>query len=237
MKQLMTLIGSDLRRIGRDRTLMGFLFFPVLVYGLARWGIPALTEAYPAIAPYHSMILMVAGMQSSILFGFIVAFLMIDEKDEQVMEVIRILPISPQFFLLYRLLFATFGAGAIALVVIVGAGIAYPGFWAALCISLLYGFTAPLITLIIATFAQNKIEAMALFKMVDLVLLLPVLSFFLEAPLRYLFGVVPVFWTYAFLERSAAGEWVWWYLGMAAILYTGVLWGLSEAFRRKVFQR
>lgn len=237
MNKLINLIGSDVRQIVRDRTLVSFLFFPVVVLGLLRWGVPALTAQYPFFAEYHDLILMFGGMQSAVLFGFVVSFLMVDEKDEGVMDVIRILPITPRFFLLYRLSFASVVAGLMALVVLLGGGIAYPGVGPAICIATLFGLTAPLITLSIATFANNKIEGMALFKVIDLILMLPLMAFFLEEPVRYLFGIVPVFWTYALLERSVEGEWVWWHLGMAVLMYSLVLSGLSMQFRRQVFKR
>lgn len=237
MKKLVTLIRSDVQQIVRDRTLLSFLFFPLLVWALLRWGLPALTEQYPMLSEYHSLALMFGGMQSAVLFGFVVAFLMLDEKDEQVMEVIRVLPISPNFYLLYRLLFSSSVAALLALGILMWSGIAYPGWKAAVCVAVLYGLTAPLITLLIATFASNKVEGMALFKAVDLVLMVPLLAFFVEIPLRYVFGLVPVFWTYAFLERSIEGIWMWGYLGMAFLMYGLGLLLLAVQFRRRVFKR
>lgn len=237
MKKLGTLIGGDLRQIARDRTLLSFLGFPLLVWGFFRWGVPYLTEKYPLLADYHDVLLMFGGMQSAVLFGFIVGFLMVDEKDEHVMEVIRVLPISSRFFLLYRLLFASVIAGVLAFFIMMCSGFAYPGLVIALGVSILYGLTAPLITLAIATFAANKIEGMAIFKTIDLVLMLPLLAFFIEGPLRYLFGVIPVFWAYAFLERGLAGELVWWYLGMGFVAYAIIIISLAQQFKHRVFFR
>ncbi len=237
MKKLVNLIGSDVRQIVRDRTLLSFIFFPFSMLALLQWGWPALTTRYPTLVEHSDLVLMFASMQSAILFGFVVSFLMVDEKDEQVMDVIRVLPISPRFFLFYRLSFASIVAALMALVVLLGSGMTYMGIGASSCIAFLLGLTAPLITLTIATFANNKIEGMALFKVIDLVLMLPLLAFFLDEPFRYFFGVVPVFWTYALLEQSFEGEWVWWYLGMAVLVYGTVLWGLAIQFRRRVFQR
>lgn len=237
MNKLINLVSSDIRQIVRDRTLLSFLFFPIIVLVLLRWGLPPLTERYPILAEYHDIILMFSGMQSAVLFGFIVSFLMVDEKDEQVMDVIRVLPITARFFLFYRLSFASLIAALMALGILLGGGLVHPSIGASTCIAVLFGLTASLITLTIATFANNKIEGMALFKIIDLILMMPLLAFFLEEPIRYLFGIIPVFWTYALLEQSIEGEWVGWYLGMAVFMYSISIWGLSIQFKRKVFKR
>jgi fluoroquinolone transport system permease protein len=127
MKKIVILISADLRQIFRDKTLTVFLFGPIGLIVLVRLFVPYLTAQYPVVEHYHPMIMMFAGIQTAISFGFIISFIILDEKDENVLQVIRVLPISPFYFLLYRLLFATAFSTLGAFFMISLSGIAYPG--------------------------------------------------------------------------------------------------------------
>jgi hypothetical protein len=202
-----------------------------------RFFVPHLTINYPVVADYHAMIMMFAGIQTAIMFGFITSFIILDEKDENVLQVIRILPISPFYFIVYRLLFATVFSTLGAFLMINLGGIAYPGLLNSLLLSIQYGLTAPFITLIVATYANNKIEGMAFFKGVDLVLLLPILSFFLAGYVEFIFAVIPAFWTYHLYDASLNdGNTIAFFLAGLAV-YGLVIATMFFQFKKRVFDR
>src|SRR5687767_10232893 len=149
MNQLIQLTLADLRRIFRDKTLLLFLFTPVFLILFVRFFVPYLTNLYPVVADYHAYIMMFASAQTAIMFGFISSFIILDEKDENVLQVIRILPITSAYFIFFRLIFAalfSFG-GAFAMMLL--SGISFPGYTHAFFLSLQYALTAPFITLIV----------------------------------------------------------------------------------------
>lgn len=199
---LLRLASNDLRLILRDGMLAFFLAMPLLLVLVVRFGVAALTAQFPIVAAYHGPIAMAAGLQTALLAGFVSSFLFLEEKDEQVLAVLRILPITTFRFVVYRLLFATLFAGLGSGIVLVGGGVAYPGTALLPGLILLYGLTAPLITLIIATIAANKIEGMAYFKIVNLVLLLPLTYFFLPEWVGYAFSWIPTYWLFRLYERA-----------------------------------
>jgi hypothetical protein len=237
MKKIASLIQTDLRQIFRDKTLTVFLFTPVLLIIFVRLFVPYITQVYPAIEPFHPMVMMFAGIQTAIMFGFIVSFILLEEKDEYVLQVIRVLPISPFHFILYRLLFATLFSALGAFLMINLGGIAYPGLLNSLLLSFQYGLTAPFITLIIATYAKNKIEGMAFFKGIDLILLLPMLSFFLAGNIKYVFSVIPAYWTYNLFNASLTqGNTVSFFL-VGLFVYSAVITVLFFQFKKRIFDR
>lgn len=237
MKKILSLINADLRQIFRDKTLTVFLFGPMVLIVLLRLFVPYLTTQYPVIEPYQPMIIMFAGIQTAISFGFIISFIILDEKDENVLQVIRVLPISPFYFILYRLLFATVFSSLGAFLLINLSGIAYPGLMNSVLLSVQYGLTAPFITLIITTYAKNKVEGMAFFKGVDLILLLPLLSFFTEGNFAYIFSIIPAFWTYNLFNESISGGNILLYFSIGLIVYSTVIALLFIQFKRAVFDR
>ncbi len=237
MKMILTLIYSDLRQIFRDKTLIMFLTTPLFLILFIRFYVPYLTLQFPFVANYHTPIMMFGGVQTAIMFGFITAFIILDEKDENVLQVIRVLPISTFYFIVYRLTFATCFSALAAFLMIHFGGIAYPGFINSLLLSLQYGLAAPFIILIIATFANNKIEGMAFFKGVDLILLLPILFFYFSGAFRYVFVIIPIFWTYILYAESMVSGKVWLYFMTGLGVYSVVLFLLFYLFQKRVFNR
>lgn len=237
MKRIIELITADLKKIFRDKTLLLFLFTPVFLILFVRFFVPYITSVYPVIEDYHKLIMMFASAQTAIMFGFISSFIILDEKDENVLQVIRILPITSSYFIFFRLIFAALFSFAGALTMILFSGISYPGLSYAFLLSLQYALTAPLITLIVATYANNKIEGMAFFKGVDLLLVVPVLSFFIESWAKYFFGIVPVFWTFHSYDQALTGTNFVAYYGIGCVVYLLVISFLVSQFRKKVFDQ
>ncbi len=237
MKKILSLIHSDIRQIFRDKTLTFFLVAPMLLIVFVRFFVPFITKQYTMVQQYHPMLMMFASIQTAIMFGFIVSFIILDEKDENVLQVIRVLPISPFYFILYRLLFATTFSTLGAFLMINLSGIAYPGFTNSILLSIHYGLTAPFITLIISTFAKNKIEGMAFFKGVDLVLLLPLLSFFISGYTKYIFSIIPAFWTYNLYQASVSNGNSSFYFFSGMSMYILVISVLFFQFKKRIFDR
>ena len=237
MKKTLSLIKADLRQIFRDKTLTVFLFGPIVIIVLLKLFVPLITAQYPIIKSYHPIIMMFAGIQTAISFGFIISFIILDEKDENVFQVIRVLPISPFYFILYRLLFATVFSSFGAFLMINLSGIVYPGLINSVLLSVQYGLTAPFITLIIATYAKNKIEGMAFLKGVDLILLLPLLSFIIDGNFTYIFSIIPAFWTYSLFRVSIYGGNILAFFSIGLIVYSTAIALLFIQFKRVVFDR
>lgn len=237
MKILSNLILGDIRQIFRDKTLTFFLFSPLILILFIRLFIPFITERFPEIAPYHSNILMFASIQTAIMFGFITSFIILDEKDENVLQVIRILPISPVLFILYRLAFATIISGIGAFLMLSFGGIAFPGYVNSILLSIQYGLTAPFITLIVATFAKNKVEGMAYFKGLDLILLLPMMVFFIEGNFKYGFALVPSFWTFSLFQKTMEPGSIYPFFFGGLLFYGMVISLFFFQFKKRVFDR
>lgn len=237
MHQTSTLLLGDFRQVFRDRTLTMFIFLPFILIAAVRFLVPFLAIKFPILADYYPVIMMFASLQTAIMFGFITSFIILDEKDENVLQAIRVLPISSFYFILYRLSFATLFSSLGAFLMISLSGISYPGLINAVLLSILYGLTAPFITLLIATFASNKMEGMAYFKGLDLILILPVLVFFLDEKWTYVFAFIPTYWSNMLYHESVnEGPAVEVFL-VAIVFYAALLYGLFHLFKRRVFDR
>jgi fluoroquinolone transport system permease protein len=96
---------------------------------------------------------------------------------------------------------------------------------------------APFITLIISTYAKNKVEGMAFFKGVDLILLLPMLSFFVIGNLKYIFSIIPAFWTYNLFNASLTNGNTAYYFIIGLTIYGILISILFLQFKKRIFDR
>ena len=69
-------------------------------------------------------------------------------------------------------------------------------------VALLFALFTPISTLLVASFAQNKVKAFAIFKIGGTVFMLPIFAFFFTnlGNLKYIFSPVPNFWTLSALD-------------------------------------
>lgn len=234
MPLFFSLVLADFRLIFRDRILVVMFFVPVLLVLFVRIAIPFLAEMFPGFAGHSSVLIKAGAVQTAIMYGFVTSFLFLDEKDEQLIPVIRTLPVSVGFIVMYRLLFATIFSAFGAFLMITCGGLKPPGIGYTLMLSLLYGLTAPLIALVLGAFARNKVEGMAIFKATDLILLLPLTAFLLSDGWHYIFAPVPVFWTYELYDRSLSQNGNFGLVLIAILAHMAALFLVYRQFIRRI---
>ena len=206
MSKLFALSQLDIRNIFRDQMLI-FMFIgaPVLQFLLARFALPLFGQYFPVIQPYYPLILLAIVLQITAGIGFVVASIVLDEKDEEVLTAIRVLPISSHLFLAYRLLFAVGVSFCFGLVMFCFSGLASFNWQAALGMSGLFALIAPLILLSLSVFSANKVEGLAVFKGLNFILFLPIIALFVPT-LKWLFVWIPTHWTFQYLEALNQGQ-------------------------------
>ena len=212
MKKLVKIAVNDFRLVFRDNSLKTFIFLPLLILVVIRYGIPFVAEVYAVLQNYINIILMLATMQGSIAFGFIYSMVLVDEKDTQVAKVYGILPVSKFWFVVFRLIPPFFLAAlATVLLLLVEPFYGLP-FVSILVYSALAGLVAPLMILFTALIAKNKIEAMTWQKLFNIPLFLPVLAFYVPVSFSVLFAIFPTFWAYQGLNSLIEGGNFWIYM-------------------------
>ena len=235
MKRFLTLSRNDFRMVFRDPMLRLFLLLPLLIILAVVWGIPPVFAAYPAVQDYDYVILMWAGTQASTLFGFINGFVFLEEKDEHVFAALRVMPIAASTLIGVRMLLGV----SIAFAVNVTTFSLCP--WLpmssveVLLIALQYSLLAPLLTLALATFAENKVEGLAQFKVYNFIIILPALIYFLPFRALHALAVVPTYWTFRSVEAVHSGEHYFLFIGIGFVAYIVAFVALVRFFEQRVF--
>ena len=210
MAYILKLAVNDLRNIIRDRFLLfGMFIYPVMIIMFSRILVHIISErigdsfefASPAFFPVFFMLF---SLFIPIIFGFIAAFLLLDEKDEHLLTVLKIMPISRNNFLVSRMFFMSLFAFIILLIfpplsgLVDGTQFNYVAY---IPVAVLYSLFAPFSALLVSSFAQNKVQAFAIFKIGGTVFMLPLFAFFLiQDNFKYLFSPIPNFWTFMALD-------------------------------------
>lgn len=206
LRKLLKVAVNDFRLVFRDNSLKIFLFLPLLSLFVIRYVITYIAGIYEGLEAYYNIILMLATMQGSTAFGFIYSMVLVDEKDTNVAKVYGILPVSKFWFVIFRLVppFLLAMTATFSLLLV------EPFYGLSLSANLIYSalaaLIAPLMILFIAVVAKNKIEAMTWQKLFNILIVLPVLSFFIPFSLSFVFAVFPTFWAYVALNALIKGE-------------------------------
>jgi hypothetical protein len=170
---------------------------PLIIALLLRFLPPVYESYYPVMVGYRGLILGVFTVLVSLLAGFLLAFVMLDEKDQSLFPVFRVTPFSFELLTIYRIGLMAALSFIFSLILIHIAGIVTMKPYQEILLSATCCLAGPTYSLLILSLARNKIEGVTYYKLLNTLMALPILGLFIENPARYLFGIIPYFWIYS----------------------------------------
>lgn len=238
MTRVAGLLRADWRNVARDPLLLLVLVVPLALAGLVRAGFPwavALAAPRVALEAYAPFVVGYTLVLTPMLVGGATGFMLLDEREEQVLAAIAVTPLGKRGWVVYRVAVpvsatALMGAAAVYLT-----GLEPPPVGHLLVIVVLAAVEAPVATLFLAAFAANKVQAMALAKAATLVVVAPFAALLVAPPWQYLAGALPQFWVVKLAVAPAADALAFTALAtVAALVHAIALWGLARAYDRRV---
>lgn len=195
--RLRALVVGDVKKIFRDdiRAIMSFV--PIFLTVLVRFGVPPFTRVilpYFDLADYHLVILTVLTGMTPMMYGWLIGFLLLDDRDEKTLMAIAVTPLTKNGYLAYKITSLMILSLVLKLVLMPLTGLSGFNYSRFLPVSIMASLEAPLVALALAAFAGNKAEGLAMAKFLSLLNGVPVLPFFITSPLVYIAGIVPFFW-------------------------------------------
>ena len=168
MNAVQALTTTDIRSISRDSLLKFLLIYPWVLGVFLRFIIPFITEGFADtfdLSPYHLLIATFFGVSIvPALAGFVVGFLLLDERDDATLTALQVTPLSMNRYLGYRLALPLLLSVASAYVVFALMGLVAPSPLGLLPIVLLAALEGPIFALLLASWANNKVQGLALMK-------------------------------------------------------------------------
>jgi fluoroquinolone transport system permease protein len=229
----------DAKSTLRDPLLGWMIALPLLLGVGVRFAVPAFatwtrSEFDFALEPYFPLIESYALLLTMpLLAGLVVGFLLLDERDDDTLTALLVTPLSLRAYLAYRITIPLVACVGMSLLAIELANVSALPWRRLVPILLVNGLGGPLLTLFLATFAENKVQGFALLKAFQATLLAPVLAYFVASPLAWAAGIVPAFWpAKAFWIAGQESAPFWSVLLAGALLHLGVLGLLLRRFDR-----
>ncbi len=235
MVQIRKLLLNDIRNIIRDRLLLYTAFLiPLIIIIFTRLVIPWLSENIVPLQQYYSLLFMLIVITIPMMFGFVIGFLIMDERDENLLTVLRVMPISRNTYLIYRMLFISILSLVYILLFPLLTGLIDIDFIDYLPIGVLLAFLTPVLGLVANIVATNKVQAFAVFKTLGGVFYIPLFAFFINNDLKYILGIIPNFWTFMALDKLlTTGQQDYVFLGIGFVLHLILLGVLFYLFNKK----
>lgn len=213
------LIKADFRSLFREPTLWAALLAPFLIVAVVLLGFPLLDSFVSnrwdtSISPYFRVASLFFTLIIAMVYGIISSFLILDEKDESVLTFIKVTPFSLKGYLQYRLGFAYVSSFIATLFYVIAISVSgYISIAEALFLLFVVPLEAIFMTLCVVAFSSNKVEGLAIAKVLGLIPFTFVAGYFLTTWYQWLFILFPPFWISKTFEAQSI---------LMAIIYGGV---------------
>lgn len=235
---LRTLIAADARVLWRDPLLVWMTAVPIGMAALIRSVVRVVENMIAAsnfdLAPYYPLIMGGYLMTAPGMIGFVVGFLLLDERDAGTLRALRVTPLRTTDYLAYRIV-GPLIVGTVSTIVGYGfAGLSPIALPALAAIALVASVTAPLLALVLAAASPNKVAGFAVVKVLNGVNLLPIAAFFLPMPWQYVAGILPTYWPMRALWSAATGAPYGHFLIVGALVGAVAVLAAARVFRRRL---
>lgn len=203
----MTFLLSELKKWSRD-SMMKFLIIYPLIFGLiGRYLLPQIAESSGfSIDAYADLIIVILTLITPQMFGALIGFSILDDRDDQIFSSIKVTPLSINQFLSFRLIMVFVLSFISTIFVMWFSDIGDLGFGNIVAISFLASLAAPMIGLFINALSNNKIEGFAVMKGTGIIIVFPIIALFFLDNKEFIFSFSPGFWPAKAISTIIRGE-------------------------------
>ena len=231
-----TVLKAEVRNMLRDRMYMFFAIYPAIFgtlgYFLVNW-----IKDQPNSGQWGNITAMMLIIVTGYVFGALIAFTLLDDKDDKVLMSLKITPVNVKYYVYIKMLVGMiFGFIATFVLVLATDFLPDSSMWLKIGVSILGAIQVPSVTLIVNSFSDNKVEGFVIMKMSGLIIMLPLIGFFLGGWVQYLLGFAPGYWAGRAIEihlvASETGNQI--LIFLAGILYNILAtWLLMKVYAKR----
>lgn len=234
MRAIRVLGSSMIKSIARDSFMLFILSIPILIAVLFRIVMPILNGyflEYFSLSDYYNFVTIFIIVMGPMMSGMVIGFNLLDDRDENILTYMAITPIRKEGYLLFKVfapMLAVFGQ-SIMILLIFNIGNIYV--LKLIPLIMICALETPMYALLMASYASNKVEGLALGKLMGISLMGPFISHFLPSSWRFLAGILPSFWICETYFSTGSNYLLFLIIGM--ILHFLMLWWTLRLFMRR----
>lgn len=201
-------ITSELKKWWRDPLLSFMLAYPVAFAFLGRYGVPWIAETSGMnMALYADLVLVVLALMTPHIYGALIGFSILEDRDDHILTSIRVTPLSVVGFLSFRFALVTALAFLSTLFILWFSQVGHLTLVQMGAVALLSSLAAPLTGLIINATASNKIEGFVAMKgIIGILIIFPIVGLFFMDAKELIFALAPGFWPAKVISSIVRGE-------------------------------
>jgi len=188
-------IKYELKKWIRDPMVAFLLIYPVILALAVRFGVPFAENKFGfPLTSYNHIIIGALLLFTTVLTGTVIAFSILDDRDDKILYAVDVSPVSFDTFIGLRFFMCFILTYISCILAIWIAGIAVP-LYAMLLISISISLFSSLSAMFINCFSNNKIEGFAVMKGGGSIIIFPIVAMFFTDKKEFFFGFEPNFWT------------------------------------------
>jgi fluoroquinolone transport system permease protein len=227
-------LSLDRRQLLRDPILLIAVILPLLLILFVAKGLPWLELVTPfSITPHIPYLLSIFLLLTPITVGMMVGLMMLEERDESLVTYFAITPLGRGRYVAFRLglpLLITFVLSIVLVIVFHDATLMR---WEVFLLLVTSSLETPLMALTMLVFASNRLEGLAVAKMLNFVLLPPIVLYFFATKWRMFCLIVPTYWvSEGILALSVDSAMFWGFWAGGTAYHILLIWLLFSRFNR-----
>ncbi len=202
-----TFIGSEFKKWTRDSLTLFMVVYPIFFALIGRYLLPWADENTAfSLVLFGDFAMAALALLTPMIFGALMGFSILDDRDDGILNAIRVSPLSLSGFLAFRVVLVTLLAFLAGFVVMSVADFGPLTVGQTLVIAAVNSLSAPITGFLINAFANNKIEGFAVMKGAGTLLIFPVIGLIFTDAREFIFSPVPGFWPAKAISVLFRGE-------------------------------
>lgn len=242
MGKFKVILKNELKQIGSDNLMLMMALYPILLAVMGRYAVPYfrelfLTETFDLMDHYNLIVVFII-LATPYIYGALSAFMLLDEREQGSLQAMQVTPISVEYYLGVKVIVMTGISVVTGTILTLFIELIEMSILQAILINTLIGLSMPFNLMLINYVARNKVEGFAVVKGTGLLIMLPLIVFYVPKQYNLLLSIVPGYWpamAIGAISGHTSAILPYWGYGLIGCIYILILCVLLlKGFKRKI---